>query len=361
MVDDHASEQPLQQVLSTGTLAILLVLAIATLCIAPFEHRFFVDWVATAFIAATPAQVVLGLLWNNNKPDCISGLSQPAKGLSLLAITLAVGALVFTLLILLMSGGYGMTPMFVQFTIMTVVAILWVLLIWQCWPLTKLSEDPFKFGSLAFLFSYVLAYLLWTIFFDYSLLGTVGHPLYHSDIDPQGLFNMWSAMTFCITTVGVIVVHTLFDFWPVDKLAGQATQPLRGFIATGYILVLSWLIRAIFVDGLGMAPVEYLVRVPVCLIFGSFIVSNMMQFSLFPKFAQPIRGLVLLVCAALTAVVMYELYSHASTLHAGTVLGMGPDNDFAKELWIASAMLGVTFPIIFVVSGFFAFWPLKRS
>ena len=50
---------------------------------------------------------------------------------------------------------------------------------------------------------------------------------------------------------------------------------------------------------------------------------------------------------------MRELYAFSSTLHAGYELGTGPKNGFAQEIWIASAMLGVTFPIIFVISVFF--------
>ncbi|WP_264753763.1 hypothetical protein [Ferrovum myxofaciens] len=29
--------------------------------------------------------------------------------------------------------------------------------------------------------------------------------------------------------------------------------------------------------------------------------------------------------------------------------------------WVATALLGITFPVINLVSGYFAFWPLKRS
>ena len=85
-----------------------------------------------------------------------------------------------------------------------------------------------------------------------------------------------------------------------------------------------------------------------------------MQFSLLTKIAQPIRGILLTICAAIMAIIMYKVYAYGSYLHTGHELGMGPQNGFAKEIWIASAMLGVTFPVIFVVSGFFNFWPLKR-
>jgi uncharacterized membrane-anchored protein len=85
-----------------------------------------------------------------------------------------------------------------------------------------------------------------------------------------------------------------------------------------------------------------------------------MQFQLFSEMAQPKRGLVLIALAAIAAIIMYVLYDFASRIHTGVALGAGPEGGFAKEIWIASAILGVTFPIVFVVSGFFDFWPFKR-
>ena len=361
MTSENTQTQSMSKVLSVGIIGIALVLVIAAVCIFPFEHHTFVDWVATAFMAATPTQIILGLLWHNSKPDFVNSLSQPAKGLMLTAITVLMGALVFGLILLLVSGGHGITPMLIQFTIMTVVVVLWMVPIWQCWPLTLISKDPFVFGILTLVFSYLLAYLLWLVFFDYSILSEIGHPHYYPDLDPGGLFDMWTALTFAVTSVSVIIVHILFEFWPIDKLSLGKGQPTRGLIAALYVFALAWLIRSAFVTGLGMDQVEYLVRVPVSLIFGTFLVNNMMQQALLRHLAQPLRGFVLTVIAAFAAVIMYQLYGLASAWHTGQELGMGPQNGFAKELWIASAMLGVTFPIIFLVSGFFGFWPIKRT
>lgn len=351
----------LGSVLFTGVLSIALVLAIAALCIAPFEHHFFTDWVGVAFMAATPTQIVIGLLWHNQKPDFVMGFGQPIRGLILLAITVLAGAIVMFLILTVVGQSTGITPMLVQYTIMTVVVTLWVMPILQCWPFTMISKDPFVFGILGLIGSYFIAYALWSVFFNYEILGAMGHPHYVEALDPKGMFDAWVALTFFVTAVGLIVVHTLFDFWPIDKLSMGMPQPVRGLVGTLYILGLSWVVRTAFVNGMEMPQVEYMIRVPVCMVFGSFLVNNMMQFSLFPRLAQPIRGLVLTLCAAAVAIVMYELYSLASALHVGHELGMGPAGGFEREIWIASAMLGVTFPIVFLVSGYFGFWPLKRE
>ena len=361
MTDSTQANKSLGGVPTEGLLSILLVLGISAACIAPFNHDTFINLVSLAFLAATPTMAILGILWDNNKPDAVGQLSQPAKGLALTGITILLGAVVFTLVMYLVGGGHGSTPMVTQYFIMSVVVVIWMVSIWQCWPMTLLSKDPVTVGVLTLIYAYLVAYVLWTIFFDYSILGQMGHPDYYEDIDPKGLFGLWTAAIFFVTAVGIIVVHFLFDLWPIDKLTRGAKQPFRGLIATIYILALAWLVQTIFIGALGMEPVEYMVRVPVCMMFGTFLVSNMMQFSLFSDHQQPIKGLLLLVCVVIAAMLVYELYRWASMLHTGGELATGPGGGFAQENWIASAMLGVTFPVIFMVSGFFGFWPIQRN
>jgi len=341
--------------LLTGLIGITLVLLIAAACIFPFSPEYFMAWVATAFMAATPTQVIIGLLWENNQPGAIAKLPQPAKGFGFTVFTILAGAIFLGAMLLLVSGGAGPTPMFIQYVIMTVVSVIWMVAIWHCWPFSLLSSNPLVVGGMTLVFSYLLAFALWSVFFDYSILGQLGHPQYNEALDPKGLFGLWPAMTFFVTTVAVIILHALFDFWPIDKLCGQAAQPVRGIISTLYILALSWLIRTLFVDVIGMEQVDYMVRVPVSLIFGTFLVSNMMQFSLLSQLAQPVKGLALTACAIVAALVMHELYALASSLHAGQALGTGPQGGFTRELWIASAMLGVT-----LLAGAYPAWRVMR-
>jgi len=214
-------------ILRTGMLGTALVLAVAALCIAPFDPQFFIDWVATAFMAATPAQIIISLLWHNSRPSFIAALPQPGKGLALTAVTVLVGALVLTAMLFLASGGRGITPMFVQLTILTVVVTLWLVPVWQCWPFIIMSKDPLKVGILTLVAAYLIAYGLWRLFFDYAILAQLGHPQYHASIEPSGMFDMLVAMAFAVTTAGVIVAHALFDFWPFDKLSFGRGQPAR--------------------------------------------------------------------------------------------------------------------------------------
>ncbi|MFT6897980.1 MAG: hypothetical protein ACJA13_002395 [Paraglaciecola sp.] len=58
---------------------------------------------------------------------------------------------------------------------------------------------------------------------------------------------------------------------------------------------------------------------------------------------------------------MFQLYQYALPLLVGEALSTGPEHGYASEIWIATAMLGVTFPVINFVSGAFAFWPVIRG
>ena len=360
--------QPLASVLLTGSLGIIVVLTLAALCILPFEQHFFTGWVGIAFMCATPTQVILNLFWHNNLPKRIGDMPQPLKGISLTLITVVAGAFFTLLLSTLVGQNYGDTPMFIQYTILTVVTVLWLIPIWHAWPFSLVSKNPIIIGLVTLFATYVLAYIVWFIFFDYTALahiptpnGEIVHPLYHAEIDPKGLFDSWVAMTFAVTTAGVIVIHSLFDFWPINKLSMGRPQPVRGLIGTVYVLLFALIVRWFFTDFMGMEQVSYMIQVPVCMLFGAFLVNNMMQFSLFPNLKQPYRGFALLACSIIAGLIMYRLYSYAAYLFVGHELISGPAGGWELELWIATAMLGVTFPMVFLVSGFFDFWLLKKT
>jgi len=57
--------------------------------------------------------------------------------------------------------------------------------------------------------------------------------------------------------------------------------------------------------------------------------------------------------------VMYQLYKYFMGLHAGA-LPSGGAAGYIQELWLATALLGFTFPVIAAYTGFFNFWPLSE-
>lgn len=229
------------QTIVTGLIGIALVLLLACAIIAPFDIQFFMGWVGLVFLAATPTQIVLALLWNTELPASIGKLSQPIKGLALTGVSVVAGAIIAVIAHYSVGGGLGPTPMLTQYMILSVVVALWIIPIWQAWPFSLASKNPIIVGLASLLGFYLIAWVLWTLLFNYDVLSEA--PFYSADHAPSGVFDMWTAMVFAVTSGAVVVIHVLFDFWPIDKLSFGKAQPIRGLIASLYILAFTALVH----------------------------------------------------------------------------------------------------------------------
>jgi len=334
------------------TLIVLFTMAYSSL----FELASYTGWVAFIWMTAVPAQIIFGLHMHFANPKALADLPQPKKGLAYTALTLVM-MLVGGAYLYLMPG--GMTPpgpFLIMATIITVVAIFWLVGAWQCWPFTLMTRDPFKQGLLVFVAAYSLGYALYQLCFDFSFMA--GSPVYIETLDPKGAFGAWLTLAFSVTTVAVMMVMSLFEFWPCTKFS--TAQPGLGIAVTLLDLTISAGLFWLAVFYIGMDPVDFMVRVPVSVIFGIFLVTNMMQFQLFSQLQQPIRGVALLGTTLILAYCMQLLYRGAIPYVVRTPLHAGAPT-YEVELWVATALLGITFPVINLVSGYFAFWPLKRG
>src|SRR3954453_15053529 len=107
-----------------------------------------------------------------------------------------------------------------------------------------------------------------------------------------------------------------------------------------------------------MDVVQFLVRVPIPFIFGTIIVLNMLEGSLFAKRKQPSKGLLSALAAALVGTGLAWFYEAVAGIVTGKLHAGPPAYDF--EIWLASALLAVTFPFLIIAAAFFDFWPFKR-
>jgi hypothetical protein len=73
---------------------------------------------------------------------------------------------------------------------------------------------------------------------------------------------------------------------------------------------------------------------------------------------QPWRGLALISAAAMLAVALQALYRSIAISRFG-LPGGAPQ--YALELWMATSMLAITFPMMVAYASFFNFWPLRRT
>jgi hypothetical protein len=108
----------------------------------------------------------------------------------------------------------------------------------------------------------------------------------------------------------------------------------------------------------GIDPMIFLTRVTAPFIFGSILVLNMLENSLFAKHAQPVKGVLNTGAAAVIGVALATLYGVVAPLIVGD-LPSGPPG-YEYEIWLVNALLSVTFPFLIFHAAFLEFWPLGK-
>ena len=341
-----------------GIVASFLVIAISLAFIALFTFPVFANWIAFLTISFIPMEIVISVTWGGNHPAFAAARPQPAKGILLTLLALAVGAVVAVVHFLTVGGGVNPPPpMLAMCIIASVVITFWLAIMWGGWPFTRLIKNPVAAGLVMLVACYVINYLLFRLLFDYGFMR--GAPVYVPTLDPHGLFNAWSVLVFYITVIGVMFVSLNLDMWPFTKSPALMRQPLLGIVWTITILVIGGLAFYIGVYLLKMDVVSFMVRVPIPFVFGTIIVLNMLHGSLFGKLTQPLKGVLNVIASAAIGTALAEIYGALAPLVTGKVNPGPPSYDF--EIWLASALLAVTFPFLILHAEFFKMWPLHRE
>ena len=336
------------------SLAALIILA-AFGIISLFDEPVFSTWVAFLWMACVPMMLVLGIVWGGDYPPNLTRLPQPMRGLALLGLCICVGALVAYLTFSLVGEGRSPPlPPFMMYIIFGVVCTFWFTIVWQCWPVTAVSSHPLIAGISVLLFTYVGGWALFQFLFDFRFMAAA--PVYVASMDPGGLFSGWTDLSFGVTTVAVIMTFVMLDFWLLQSLAGR--QPLFSIVASMVILGIAAAIYSTFVHVLGFDQVQYMVHGPIPYLFGTFFPLTLFENSLLKDRRQPVRGLAFVVVSFVIGNVLQVLYWWAGP-HLSGPLVSGPPN-YQQENWLASALLGITFPLIVIWAELFQFWPLRR-
>ena len=341
-----------------GIVASLLVMIFSLGFIALFAFPTFGTWVAFLTICFIPMQIVTSVIWGCKHPGFAAARHQPLRGVLLTLLALAVGAIVAAVHFSTVGGGINPpTPMLAMCIITSVVITFWLAIMWGGWPFNKLIKHPVGVGFAILVASYVINYLLFRLLFNYGFMR--GAPVYVSALDPHGLFNAWSVLVFYVTVIAVMFLSLNFELWPFTASAALMKQPLLGTVWTIVTLVVGGLAFYLGVKVAGMDVVAFLVRIPIPFIFGTIIVLNMMQGSLFGKLTQPLKGALNAIASAVIGVVLAQIYGVLAPVVTGVVKPGPPSYDF--EIWLASALLAVTFPFLIFYAEFFRMWPLQKE
>ncbi|CAA7625564.1 conserved membrane hypothetical protein [Candidatus Terasakiella magnetica] len=349
-----------QPILGIAATLVAVILSL-TIC-SRFDPATFGSWVALLVMSAIPLQIVIGLVWQSKYPGFLDGMAQPGRGIAIVFMMAAAAAIV-TPAILSVVGGWALppTPFVIMYTIVSVCTAFWLVAVFQCWPMSAVSGHPAVIGIGVYVLAYVSAWVLFRTCFDFGAMKDA--PFYIAALDPKGAFPAWNALSYIVTTVAVIMWFVMLDFWPTATLATMipalGRQPLFGLTSAVLVLAIAAGLWLLGVRVLHMDVVDYMVRVPVSALFGEFIMLVMMQTAPFQTVRQPLKGLILLVLVVILAVAMYAVYKTAATILVGAMPSGAPT--YGMDLWIATAMLSVTFPVFVAMGDGFAFWPLSRA
>ena len=337
-----------------GITATALVIVVSLAFIAIFDWPTFRDWVSFFLICTIPFAFVVGPFWKGEQPRVVRALPQPWQGLALLAMALVVGALVA--LVLVATVGRGVTPpspMVAQCVIISVPITFFLVVVWGGWPFTRVG-NPILGGAALLVVAYLVTAAVFRLF-RYDFLQ--GAPVYSAAQDPKGPFDAWTALVFIVTCMAAALLVAQFDLWPISLRGGLMAQPLLGLCWTALAVAVSAVATYLGIHVVGMAPPQFLATVTVPFLFGSIVVLNMLESSLFARLGQPGRGVAAAVVAAVLGTVLARGYLALSGVVTGDV-PTGPPG-FDGEVWLASALLGVTFPFLAYYADFFGLWPLR--
>jgi hypothetical protein len=346
--------------IAVGILATALVIVISLGFISLFSFPLFTGWVSYALLCLIPMEIVASVTWGTKHPGFAGSLGQPAKGVAFVTVCLVTAAIVGPLQYA-MAGRFGgpptPSPMLVMCTIVSVIITFWLAIMWGGWPFTAMIKSPVAAGLALLATCYLVNYALFRVFFNYEFMK--GAPVYVPALDPHGMFNAWDALVFYLTVIMIMFVTLHFDLWPFTKSAGLMKQPALGMVWTLVSFALGGAIFYVGVAVLRMDVVSFMITVPVPFIFGTIVGRNMLQGSLFGNAKQPVKGILHAASAAVIGTLLAFAYHSLAPIVTGTLKPGPPSYDY--EIWLASALLGVTFPFLIFHAEFFKLWPLQKQ
>jgi hypothetical protein len=324
-----------------------------------FDFPKFSGVISCFLLSLIPMEIVMGVIWGMKQPRFAAERSQPVRGILYVVLAAIAGAVVFATHLNGFGGGITPpTPMLTMLLITSVVITFWLSIMMGGWPFTALIKNPLAAGLAVLIACYVINYILFRVFFNYEFMQ--GAPVYAPAQDPHGMFNAWNAVVFYVTAIGVMFLSLCFDLWPFTKFPSLMKQPVLGIVWTILALVIGYLAFYIGVDVMKMDVVVFQDTVPIPFIFGTIVVLNMLQGSLFAKLTQPLKGVLNTVAAAIIGSALALMYKALAGIVTPGKLDAGPPT-YQSEIWLASALLAVTFPFLVAYADFFTMWPLQRA
>jgi hypothetical protein len=139
-------------------------------------------------------------------------------------VNIVVGVIVGGICHAVVGGGIAPPiPILVLFGIVSVVVTFWLAIMFGGWPFTSMIKSPVGAGLAMLAAVYIINYLLFRLFFDFSFMA--GAPWYQASLDPHGMFNGVNAQVFYVTALTFLFVMLHFDLWPFTSSPALMKQP----------------------------------------------------------------------------------------------------------------------------------------
>ena len=338
-----------------GLVATAIIIAISLLYLSFFDFGTFAGPVAFFMLCLIPAQVVLVVLAPN--PPLAARLSQPLKGIVLILMTVAAALVIAPLALRLTGEGISPPgPIPSHFAVIVVPTTFFLAIAFGGWPFSTLTKNRGAVAFMTLIAAYALTYGIFRLFFNYDFLQ--GAPVYLASA-PQGRFNGVMALVFYVTALAGMFVMLHFDLWPFTTSPAIMKQPVLGIVWLAVALAIGALVMAVTTGQMAMDPMYVLTRITAPFIFGTIIVLNMLQNSLFAALAQPVKGVANLVTASAIGVVLAQIYGRVSPAIVGALPSGAPGYEY--EIWLVNALLSVTFPFLIYYAAFLNYWPLAKA
>ncbi|MGA8046065.1 MAG: hypothetical protein WCA30_07335 [Dermatophilaceae bacterium] len=339
-----------------GISATSLVIAVSWFVIFVLGVDLFMGWASYALMGAIPFAILVGAFWKSEQPSALGRLGQPLKGIAYLGLAAAVAAVVSLVHWQLRGGGMNPpVPMAVMTIITSVVTMFFMAVALGGWPFTLIKNTVLG-GVLLLVTAYLVNAAIFQIFFDFGFAE--GAPFYQATLDPGGLFNAWDVVVVMVTALAVMFLFICFDVWPITSVAALRAQPVLGAVWTAASFAIGLLVFWVGTSVAGMAAPTFMVAVPIPFLFGAIVVMQMLGGSVFGTVEGPAKGALNATLALVVGLVLAAVYRAMMPLLSGE-LPAGPDGGFAAELWLANALLAVTFPFLAFFGDFFGLWPLS--
>src|SRR2546421_2820090 len=214
-----------------GAAATILVMAIALGFVSLFSFPMFAGWVGYCLLCTIPIQIVMIVTWSTAHPAFAGSASQPMKRTVLTLLCIVIGLIIAAALIPLIGASVTPPgPIIAHWVIVAVPIMFWAAIVWGGWPFTKLIKSPMLAGLTMLVAVYVVNFVLFRIFFNYEFLA--GAPVYVASMDPHGMFNGWSALTFIVTALAGMFLVIAFDLWPMTTVPALMQQPVLAIVWT---------------------------------------------------------------------------------------------------------------------------------